>query len=102
MVTRDLSIRAGAVTFTWASYDPGTDILFLGAGEPVPHEGEDTPEGHVAFFPIGGDRVVGLEVYDASRRLQRDGTITVTFPASSPARLRADQVAPALGSGATA
>jgi len=89
-----VNVHIGPLVFDRADYDAEGDVLYLHAGEPVEAEGEETPEGHVARFEPGSQRVVGLTVFNARSVLDRDGRLVVTVPETVEAS--ADELAPAL------
>jgi hypothetical protein len=52
----------------------------------------ETPEGHAVDYDVAGN-VIGMVLLNVRWTLERDGAITLTWPAE---RLDADQLAPAL------
>ena len=103
MALRLVSVKIGAYTFTRADYYPAGDDLFLAIGDPGAQDGEDTPEGHFAFFARDEpSRLVALEITPARERLEREGHITVTLPGQGPVRLGPGDLAEALGAGTRA
>jgi uncharacterized protein YuzE len=89
-----VNIRIGHITFDYADYDAGSDVLYLHVGEPQEAEGEETPEGHVLRYAPGSQHIVGLTVLGAQRILDREGELRVTIP--EPVKASADDLAPAL------
>jgi uncharacterized protein YuzE len=89
-----VNIKIGPLSFDHADYDAENDVLYLHIGEPQVGEGEETPEGHVLRYAPGTNQAVGLTVLGARRILQRDGSLSVTLPAT--VETSADDLAPAL------
>ncbi len=84
-----MTITLGPHTFMHASYDAFGDVLYLRrrAGEGGVGDG-DTPEGHAWIYPVdGGDEVVGADIANARRILDRHGRLVITLPDGSPAEV---------------
>ncbi len=89
-----VNITIGPIAFARADYDAEHDVLYLHVGEPERGEGEETPEGHVIRYAPGTNRIVGLTMMSPGAILERDGSITVTIPAT--VEKSAEELAPAL------
>jgi uncharacterized protein YuzE len=77
-----VNITIGPLTFDRANYDSENDVLYLHVGDPQSAEGEETPEGHVLRYASGRSQVIGLTVVGARQTLERDGSLSITVPAT--------------------
>jgi uncharacterized protein YuzE len=78
-----MSVHLGPYTFDHVSYDADGDVLYLSIGEPRDAtDSEETPEGHIVRYDHH-ERVIGLTLVSAKWLLERDGTLSITFPQRS-------------------
>ncbi len=93
-----MSVTIAGNTFSKHHYDPRGDVLYLSVeGYQGPPSGAlSTPEGHNVEYDETG-RVVGVTLVNVRWLLERDGQLTITWPAG---RLSADDLAPMLPSAA--
>lgn len=88
-----MSLNIAGTEFEDVHYDPQGDVLYLRvspAQEPV--RTLETPEGHAVDYDAAGN-VIGMVLLNVRWTLERDGAITLTWPAE---RLYASQLGPAL------
>jgi len=88
-----MSVHLGPYTFDHISYDADGDVLYLSIGQPrAAADAEETPEGHVVRYD-DSDQVVGITLVNAKWLLDRNETLSVTFPPrpalADPAELHA-------------
>jgi YD repeat-containing protein len=77
-----MTLTIAGSTFTHHHYDPRGDVLYLSVAD---HEGSPasafaTPEGHNVEYDAAG-RVVAMTLTNVRWLLDRDGEITITWPA---------------------
>jgi uncharacterized protein YuzE len=78
-----MSVHLGPYTFDHVSYDEGGDVLYMSIGEPQDAaDSEETPEGHIVRYD-GQEQIIGPTLVNAKWLLDRDGTLSVTFPQRS-------------------
>lgn len=78
-----MSVHLGPYTFDHVSYDEDRDVLYLSIGEPrEAADSEETPEGHVVRYD-DREEIIGLTLVNAKWLLDRDGTLSITFPQRS-------------------
>jgi YD repeat-containing protein len=89
-----MSLTIAGIAFEHHHYDPRGDVLYLSAEtyEGPPADAFSTPEGHNVEYD-GAGRVVGMTLTNVRWLLDRDGEITITWPAG---HVSADDLARAL------
>jgi YD repeat-containing protein len=89
-----MTLTIAGSTFTHHHYDPRGDVLYLSVEdrEGSPESAFATPEGHNVEYDAAG-RVVAMTLTNVRWLLDRDGEITITWPAG---RLSADALSEAL------
>ena len=89
-----MSVIIAGNSFSHHHYDPRGDVLYLGVEgyEGPPASAFATSEGHNIEYNAGG-RVVGMTLVNVRWLLDRDGKLTITWPAG---QLSADELAPVL------
>jgi YD repeat-containing protein len=89
-----MSVTIAGNTFSHHHYDPRGDVLYLSVdgykGPPV--SAFSTPEGHNVEYDDAG-RVIGMTLVNVRWLLERDGKLTITWPAG---QLSAEDLAPAM------
>jgi uncharacterized protein YuzE len=76
-------IHLGPYTFDDVVYDARGDVLYMSIGKPRPAaDSPPTPEGHIVRFDAN-DELIGVTIVNAKWLLERDGTLSVTFPERS-------------------
>lgn len=91
-----MTLKIAGISFDQHHYDARGDVLYLSAegyGGP-PATAVATPEGHGVEYDLDG-RVVALTLVNVRWLLDRDGDLTITWPAG---HVSADELAPALSS----
>lgn len=93
-----MSVSIAGNTFSQHHYDPRGDVLYLSVQsyKGPPASAFSTPEGHNVEYDDTG-RLVGMTLVNVRWLLERDGQLTITWPAG---QLSADDLAPALRSAA--
>lgn len=87
------TITIGDVTFDDMEYDELGDVLYMNVGRPrEPAYTMSTAEGHAVDYDANG-HVIGLTLISVRHFLDRDGVVTVTWPAE---RIGPDALAAAL------
>ena len=75
-----MSVHLGPYTFDHVSYDADGDVLYLSIGEPRDAaDSEETPEGHIVRYD-DQEQIIGLTLGNAQWLLDRDGSLSITFP----------------------
>jgi uncharacterized protein YuzE len=88
-------IHLGPYAFDSVDYDAENDVLYLSIGKPRPaFDAPETPEGHGVRYDENNE-VIGVTIIGAKEGLERNGKITVTFPAM-PAIANTSEVEAAL------
>lgn len=90
-----MSITIAGNRFSHHHYDPCGDVLYLNVedrDDGPPASAFATPEGHNIEYDATG-RVVGMTLVNVRWLLDRDGKLTITWPAD---QLSPDELAPAL------
>lgn len=88
-----MKIVIAGIEFDNFHYDGRGDVLYLSVGSPrEPAEAFETPEGHNVEYDDQG-RVIGLVLYAVRHALDRDGEVSLTWPAT---HLPAGALEPAL------
>ncbi len=78
-----MSVHIGQYTFDHVSYDEARDILYLSISEPRDAaDSEETPEGHIVRYD-DQEQIIGLTLVNAKWLLDRDETLSITFPQRS-------------------
>jgi uncharacterized protein YuzE len=77
-----MTVTVASITFEHHHYDPRADVLYLTAGD---HDGPPakafaSPEGHEVEYDESG-RVVAMTLVNVRWLLDRDGELTITWPA---------------------
>lgn len=85
-------MRAGRYSFTQATYDPPSDVLYAPLSSAAVASRRRTEEGDVWTFDAAG-RPTGVIVNEPRRRLERDGAVYVTLPSGERERLQGVQAA---------
>ncbi len=77
-----MSITIAGTTFENHHYDQRGDVLYLSVAHYTgpPAKASSTPEGHNIEYDAAG-RVVGMILTNVCWLLDRDGEVTITFPA---------------------
>ncbi len=77
-----MSLTIAGYTFAQHHYDPRGDVLYLSVAgdEGAPASAFATPEGHNIEYDRAG-RVVGMTLTNVRWLLDRDGELTITWPA---------------------
>lgn len=77
-----MSLTIAGYTFAQHHYDPRGDVLYLSVGDYAgpPASAFATPEGHGVEYDTTG-RVIGMTLTNVRWRLDRDGELTITWPA---------------------
>jgi len=80
-----MALRVGRHTFTYATYDASSDVLYA-AIEGLPRGSrEPTPEEHLWRFDDEG-RFVGITFMNPRAQLEREGAVYVTLPTGERVR----------------
>jgi YD repeat-containing protein len=89
-----MSLMIAGNTFSHHHYDPRGDVLYLSVAgyEGPPEAAYSTPEGHNVEYDASG-RVVGMTLVNVRWLLDRDGELTITWPAG---HVGADDLADAM------
>ncbi|HTZ63709.1 MAG TPA: DUF2283 domain-containing protein [Solirubrobacteraceae bacterium] len=89
-----MMITIAGIDFDYHDYDARGDVLYLHVGEPngQPAKALETAEGHTVEYDERG-AVIGLELMDVGRALEREGDLQLTWP---PAHLAASALREAL------
>jgi uncharacterized protein YuzE len=89
-----MMITIAGIDFDYHDYDAHGDLLYLHIGEPngQPAKALETAEGHTVEYDERG-AVIGLELMDVRRALEREGDLQLTWP---PAHLAASALREAL------
>lgn len=89
-----MSIDIAGITFDHHHYDERGDVLYLSVGdyEGPPARALATPEGHSIEYDDAG-HVAGLVLTNVRWYVERDGHLTITWPAG---RVTADELADVL------
>jgi uncharacterized protein YuzE len=88
-----MSLTIAGIEFDYHDYDERGDTLYLHVGAPrEPARAVETPEGHTVEYD-GLGAVVGLELLNVRWALERQGTLTLTWPR---AELSAQQLDPVM------
>ncbi len=89
-----MSVIIAGNSFSQHRYDPRGDVLYLSVDgyEGPPASAFATTEGHNIEYDANG-RVVGMTLVNVRWLLDRDGKLTITWPAG---QLSAEELAPAL------
>ena len=92
-----MSVIIAGNSFPYHHYDPRGDVLYLsvegrGDSSTPPASAFATPEGHNIEYDADG-RVIGMTLVNVRWLLDRDGTLTITWPAG---QLSAKELAPVL------
>jgi hypothetical protein len=88
-----MTVTLGGTTFDHHHYDDRGDVLYLGVGAPSePARTIATPEGHAVDF-YEDDQVIGMVLVNVRWLLDRDGELTITWPAG---HVTADELADVL------
>ncbi len=90
-----MSVTSKDTTFDCVEYDGVTDVLYLRmADEPAADDWNIFEEGDALVHQ--GARLIGIDILNASLRMQQDGDVTVTLEDESV--LRSPDVRAAIGS----
>ena len=88
-----MKLTIAGIEFNHHDYDERGDTLYLHVGPPrEPARALETPEGHTVEYDEGG-AVLGLELLNVRWTLEREGTVTLTWP---QAELSAQQLDPVM------
>ena len=88
-----MSVAIAGIIFDQHEYDERGDVLYLSVGDPreAPRT-STTPEGHAIDYDESGV-VIGMVLVTVRSLLERDGELTITWPAR---HVKADELAEAL------
>lgn len=88
-----MTLTIAGTVFTQHEYDERGDVLYLSVGDPreAPRT-IATPEGHGIDYDESGV-VIGMVLVNVRWLLERDGELTITWPAG---HVKADELAEAL------
>jgi uncharacterized protein YuzE len=76
-----MTITIAGTTFDQHEYDDRGDVLYLSVGDPrEPARTIATPEGHAVDYDESG-AVIGMVLVNVRRLLERDGELTINWPA---------------------
>jgi uncharacterized protein YuzE len=77
-----MSVIVAGIDFEHHDYDPRADVLYLSVGddEGPPAKAFASPEGHGVDYDETG-RVVGMTLVNVRWLPERDGELTITWPA---------------------
>ena len=81
-----MALRAGRHTFTYATYDASSDVIYASLGGPPRGTREPTPEHHFWRFDDEG-RLVGITFVNPRRQLEEEGAVYVTLPTGERERV---------------
>jgi uncharacterized protein YuzE len=88
-----MKLTIAGIEFNHHDYDERGDTLYLHVGPPrEPARALETPEGHTVEYDEEG-AVLGLELLNVRWTLEREGTVTLTWP---QAELSAQQLDPVM------
>ena len=88
-----MKLTIAGIEFNHHDYDDRGDTLYLNVGPPrEPARALETPEGHTVEYDEEG-AVLGLELLNVRWTLEREGTVTLTWP---QAELSAQQLDPVM------
>ncbi len=89
-----MSLTVAGISFQDHEYDDRGDVLYLSVSgyEGPPARAYASPEGHAVEYD-GSDNVIALTLVNVRWLLDRDGELTITWPAG---HVRADELAAAL------
>lgn len=89
-----MSLTVAGICFAQHDYDERADVLYLSVAQykGPPDRAHATPEGHGIEYDEAGN-VVAMTLVNVRWLLDRDGELTITWPAG---HVRADELAPAL------
>jgi uncharacterized protein YuzE len=78
-----MSIHLAGITFDHHHYDPRGDVLYVNVAgyDGAPAKAFATPEGHFVEYDANG-RVIGMIFVNVRWLLDRDGELTITWPAA--------------------
>lgn len=75
-----MNVRLGPYNFDHVSYGEDRDVRYLSIGEPrEAADSDETPEGHIVRYDAQ-EQIIGLTLVNAKWPLDRDGTLSITFP----------------------
>ncbi len=74
-----MALRVGNHTFSYATYDASSDVLYAAVDGPPRGSREPTPESHLWRFDEEG-RFVGITFMNPREQLEREGAVYVTLP----------------------
>jgi uncharacterized protein YuzE len=80
-----MALRVGRHTFSYATYDASSDVLYASVEGPPRGTREPTPEKHIWRFDEKG-RFVGITFMNPRRQLEREGAVYVTLPSGEKER----------------
>jgi len=80
-----MSLRVGRHTFSYATYDASSDVLYAFTEGPPRGRREHTPEEHIWRFD-DEDRFVGITFMNPRAQLEREGAVYVTLPSGEKER----------------
>ncbi len=89
-----MSVRIADISFEHHEYDDRGDVLYLSVASynGPPARAFATPEGHNVEYDASG-RVIGMTLVNVRWLLERDGELTITWPAG---HVKADELAEVL------
>lgn len=89
-----MSVTIAGISFDHHEYDARGDVLYLNVDgyEGPPAKASASPEGHNVEYDESG-RVVAMTLVNVRWLLDRDGELTITWPAG---HVKADELAEAL------
>lgn len=84
-----MKLTIAGIEFDHHDYDPRGDVLYLSVGEPRPAaHGLETDEGHDVRYDEDWN-VIGLTLLNVRWTLDREGSLTLSWP---PVKLDAEQL----------
>ncbi|MGH2591613.1 MAG: DUF2283 domain-containing protein [Actinomycetota bacterium] len=87
-----MKLTIAGIEFDHHDYDERGDTLFLHVGPPrEPARSIETPEGHTVEYDQDG-AVIGLELLNVRWTLEREGTLTLTWPRAELSSQQLDPV----------
>lgn len=81
-----MSLRVGRHTFTYATYDASSDVIYASIEGPPRGSREPSPEQHFWRFDDDG-RFVGITFVNPRRQLESEGGVYVTLPTGERERV---------------
>ena len=81
-----MSLRAGPYTFSEATYDAASDVLYASITKPRRGSRERTPEAHLLRYDDRG-RFFGITFMSPREQLEREGGVFVSLPTGERVRV---------------